>query len=269
MQEHKHDCQMNPRLICADWPAPKSVKAFCTTRIGGEGYEQALSHTDSKANSFQSFNLGDHVGDCPDAVQKKRQGLCTELGVSELQWLTQIHSSNVVELPLTSHPTHRTQPEADAAITSQKNTVCAVLTADCLPLLVCDEKGEQVAAIHAGWRGLAAGIVSKVIAEFNAPNDKLLCWMGPAIGASAFEVGADVYTAFQHLSAYQTCFQEHPSEKQKWYADIYALARLELLSVGVTSIYGGDFCTYRQSHAFYSYRRDGRTGRMASLIWRE
>jgi YfiH family protein len=179
---------------------------------------------------------------------------------SSPKWLTQIHSNQVVDVSSLIAPV-----EADAGITGQTNIVCAVLTADCLPLLICSADGQRVAAVHAGWRGLQAGIISNTIAAL-ATRD-VLVWLGPAIGPECFEVGSDVYQAFvdkdpDGIQAFCPC------DEGKWRADLYRLAHIELAKLGIERVYGGNWCTYGDTERFFSYRRDSRTGRMASLIWR-
>lgn len=235
--------------IKPSWPAPNCIHAYTTTRCNG--YSQA---------PYAGFNLADHVGDSPAAIQQNREQLKTELQLpNEPRWMQQIHSNIVIshDLPTTATP-------ADAAYTHNTNVVCTVLTADCLPILLCNKQGTKVAAIHAGWRSLAGNIIENAI---NAIGDNnLLVWLGPAIGPSAFEVGSDVYQAFTHgdLPAKQAFAK---TDNNKWLADIYLLATQKLNKLGIYDIYGGDFCTYTDQQRFYSYRRDGLTGRMASLIW--
>ncbi|MEE9421971.1 MAG: peptidoglycan editing factor PgeF [Gammaproteobacteria bacterium] len=234
-----------------DWPVPGHVHAFTTIRIGG------LSHT-----PFSSFNLADHVGDSPDCVIKNRQLLDKQLQLpSQPRWLQQVHGTAVVEADTSVTPV-----SADASFTGKSGVVCAVLTADCLPVLFCDQAGSCVAAAHAGWRGLASGVLEATITAMPVVPAKLSAWMGPAIGPNMFEVGDEVRQEFvAHDKQAQSCFTA--TVKGKWLADIYALARLRLMAAGVTEIYGGGFCTFEDVQRFYSYRRDGMTGRMASLIW--
>ncbi len=235
------------------WPAPANIRAYMTTRIGGVSQPP-----------FSSLNLGDHVGDDSSAVSHNRALLQEALSLpSEPYWLKQTHSHNVVTIDATS-----TRHEGDASYTSELNRVCAVLTADCLPLLITNRAGDEVAAVHAGWRGLVDGVVESAIARFNTTPSDLLVWMGAAIGANAFEVGEEVYTSFVKLhSQTRDAFTPSRQNADKWFADIYQLARIRLESIGVESIYGGDLCTYSDDQRFYSYRRDGICGRMASLIW--
>jgi YfiH family protein len=223
-----------------DWPAPASVRALVTTRAHG--------------------NLADHVGDEKSAVAARRAALRARLPAEPL-WLTQVHGTRCVAAESAAAGV-----EADASFARSAHHVCAVLTADCLPILFCDETGTTVAAAHAGWRGLAAGVVESTVAAMAAPGERLLAWLGPAIGPSAFEVGDEVRTAF---------VADDPSARSafvakangKWCCDLYALARRRLARLGVSRVFGGGHCTYTDTALFYSYRRERTTGRMASLIW--
>lgn len=235
-------------LIFPDWPAPSNVKAIQTTRQGG------LS-----TGLYASLNLGDHVGDDPRAVAANRQRL-SPFVPTEPVWMRQIHGTRVIDAAQAS-----CLPEADSAFARTPDTICCVMTADCLPLLLCDKGGKVVAAAHAGWRGLLDGVIEAAISAMRLPGIDLLAWLGPAIGPDAFEVGPEVREAFIHKDAgAETAFKRHG---EKWLADLYLLARQRLQKMGVHQIYGGDFCTYSDAHRFYSYRRDQVTGRMASLIW--
>lgn len=237
--------------ILPDWEAPATVKAISTTRKAGV----------SKA-PWNSLNLGAHVKDDKAHVQRNRTRLRLEAGLpSEPLWMEQTHGIHVLENEDVGNP-------ADARFSNISGVVCAVMTADCLPVLFCNEQGTAVAAAHAGWRGLAAGVLEQTLRCFAQPNSSIMAWLGPAIGPRAFEVGDDVRDEFvcQHPQA-ETAFREKSAGK--WLADIYALARLRLRLNGVARIYGGDFCTYSDEARFFSYRRDGKTGRMASLIWLE
>jgi YfiH family protein len=238
-------------MILPDWPAPPRVKSLMTTRAGG--VSQA---------PWGSLNLGDHVGDDPAHVAANRARLRRQLP-AEPGWLRQVHSARVVELG------REPNREADAALTRQPAQVCAVLTADCLPVLLCDRAGSVVAAAHAGWRGLADGVLEATVAAMQVPPEGILAWMGAALGPQAFEVGDEVRQAFvaQHAEA-SVAFVPQPMPG-KWLADIYQLARIRLKHAGVQAIYGGGRCTFSEADSFYSYRRDGVTGRMAALIWLE
>ncbi|MDQ1316278.1 MAG: Purine nucleoside phosphorylase [Pseudomonadota bacterium] len=240
-------------MISPDWPAPAWVKGLMTTRQGGVSVAP-----------WASLNLGDHVGDDPAHVAANRARLRRQLP-AEPGWLRQVHSARVVELGRDANL------EADASFTRQTGRVCAVLTADCLPVLFCDRAGSVVAAAHAGWRGLAGGVLEATVTAMKVAPDNVLVWMGAAIGPRAFEVGEDVREVFvsQHPQA-ANAFLPHPAFIHgKWLADIYQLARIRLEHLGVQAIYGGGRCTFNEADSFYSYRRDGRTGRMASLIWLE
>ena len=236
-------------MILPDWPTPPRVKSLMTTRAGGVS-----------GAPWGSLNLGDHVGDDPVHVAANRARLRQQLP-ADPGWLKQVHSATVVEAGAGLL-------EADAAFTRRAGTVCAVLTADCLPVLLCDRAGSVVAAAHAGWRGLAGGVLEASVAAMQVPAGEIMAWMGAAIGPQAFEVGDEVRQAFiaQHPEAAEAFLQHAPG---KWLADIYQLARIRLNQVGVQAIYGGERCTFNETDSFYSYRRDGVTGRMASLIWLE
>lgn len=243
---------MAPEFITPDWPAPKRVRAVTTTRAGGVSRPP-----------YDSLNLGDHVGDDPAAVATNRRRLQQALGLpAQPGWLKQVHGNCPVDAA-----THPAGGEADAVYTRRAGLVCAVMTADCLPLLLCDRQGSVVAAVHAGWRGLLNGVIERSVGRMGAPQ-ALLAWMGPAIGPQAFEVGDEVRRAFVAADA-ASAAAFRPSDSGRWLADIYALARGRLARCGVTAVSGGEYCTYSQPERFYSYRRDGRTGRMASLIWLE
>ena len=241
---------MNPSSdwLTPDWPAPASVRACVTTRAGGVSLAP-----------FDSLNLGDHVEDDALAVAANRQVLVDALGC-RLAWLKQVHSPDVVEADPWQVPT------ADASWSATPGTACAVLTADCLPALFCDRAGTRVAAAHAGWRGLAGGVLENTVAALGIEPAELLVWLGPAIGPQSFEVGAEVREAFVavHTEA-QRAFV--PSANAgKFMADLYALARIRLAARGVTAVYGGGLDTFRDPR-FFSYRRAVRTGRFASLVW--
>jgi len=238
-------------IIEPSWPAPARVRALTTTRAGG------VSN-----GPYESLNLGDHVGDEPEAVRHNRVRLHEALALpAEPLWLKQVHGVRVVDAATTA-----AGAEADGAWSNRPGVVCAVLTADCLPIFVCDRKGTRVALLHAGWRGLAGGIIESGLRALNAPPEELLVWLGPAIGPDSYEVGDDVRQAF---TADDPGAAEafRPVVAGCWLADVYALARRQLRQRGVCAVYGGTHCTLRERDRFYSYRRDGKTGRMASLIW--
>lgn len=245
--------------IIPDWPAPKQVKSCITTRSGGVSLPP-----------FDSLNLGAHVGDDPVAVQQNRQILRETLRLTqEPQWLEQVHGIKVIEA--LADGLVRT---ADGAFTAHPQVVCAVMTADCLPIFLCDKAGTRVAALHCGWRSLAKGICGEALLQMGLDSQELMAYLGPAISQSNFEVGVDVLEAFfdasrnsTHTDAIAAAFKPAPRPLH-FHADIYALARAELQALGIGSIYGGGECTFADSR-FYSYRRDKITGRMASLIWIE
>ncbi|MCC6659210.1 MAG: peptidoglycan editing factor PgeF [Rhodocyclaceae bacterium] len=237
--------------IIPDWPAPAGVRAFVTTRSGGVSI-----------GPYASLNLADHVGDDPAAVAENRRRLRAHLP-SEPLWLTQVHGPRVVRAEQAAAGV-----EADAAFTRQSGRVCAVLTADCLPVLLCNDVGTVVAVAHAGWRGLAGGVVEAAVRATNEPPSRLLAWLGPAIGPQAFEVGAEVRAAFlAHSAEASAAFAAR--ENGKWLADLYRLAGQRLNALGVERVFGGGFCAFNETERFYSYRRDKATGRMATLIWLE
>ena len=236
-------------LIQPDWPAPGNVRAFTTTRNGGVS-----------RGAWKSLNLGMHCSDGPEHVRRNRE-LLSELLPCEPRWLNQVHGDNVVGWDEGFDST----VEADAICSDRPGQVCAVLTADCLPVLFCNKDGTKVAAAHAGWRGLAEGVLEATVAGMNCEPAGLMAWLGPAIGPGAFEVGDDVYGAFALVNeANTTVFKPH---RDRWLADLYELARLALFRVGVTSVYGGQHCTFSEQYRFFSYRRDGETGRMVTAIW--
>ena len=239
-------------LLTPDWPAPANVHALCSTRQGG-----------CSKGPYASLNLGNHVGDTAAAVAANWQRFAELAAMpSAPVWLNQVHSAEVVHLLV---PTQDVIT-ADASFTRARGVVSCVMTADCLPLLLCDEQGTQVAAIHAGWRGLCEGIIERTVQQFAQPA-LVMAYLGPAIGPAAFEVGDEVREAFVARQAEATLAFKPASAEGKWLADIYALARQRLLLAGVSAVYGGNYCTYSQSEMFFSYRRDGHTGRMASAIW--
>lgn len=277
---------MHPDWLIPAWPAPANVGACMTTRAGGV----------SRA-PYDSFNTATHVGDDPVAVAENRRLLRQDLPGEPL-WLNQVHGNRVFELltpplqkggrgdfrdadsggSLISPPSPLCQsgqitPEADACMTREPGQVCVVQTADCLPVLFCDQAGTVVAAAHAGWRGLAGGVLEETVRAMGAAPDGILAWLGAAIGPDAFEVGEEVREAFisQHALAGVAFRPALPGTldeaPRKWLADIYALARIRLAAVGVERVYGGGLCTLKERQRFFSYRRAQHTGRMASLIW--
>ena len=238
-----------------DWPAPNSVKACFSLRA----YDEQTGSSIKSQAPFNDFNYGLHVGDKPEIVAQHRQCLATTIGQQHIQWLAQVHGTDVVK----AHG--NTTPEADAVYTQERAKVCAVMTADCLPVFFCDQTGSQVAVAHAGWRGLAAGVLQQTLQQFKAPAS-VMVYFGPAISQRAFEVGAEVRAAFiKQLPVLESCFIAKANNK--YMADLYNLARYLLREKGVNQFYGGGRCTYSEESAFYSYRRDGQTGRMVNLIW--
>lgn len=238
-------------LILPKWPAPEGVLACSTTRQGGVS-----------TSPWDSFNLGAHVGDAPESVAANRHRLVDWAKLPQMpQWLDQVHGTDVCRLP----EQDQAIPRADAAYTRTKGTVCAVMTADCLPVLFCSADGKEVAAAHAGWRGLCAGVLENTLAAFQAPPEEIYAWLGPAIGPQAFEVGAEVRRAFaEQDSRAEEAFRPVGA---KYFADIWLLARQRLMAAGVSAISGETRCTYSESNDFFSFRREGATGRMATLIW--
>ena len=238
-------------VITPQWAAPAHVKAFSTLRMGGVS-----------TGAYSSLNLGMHVGDDERRVRENRLCLQRELALpAEPVWLQQVHGVNVVRLEGSSTQGMR----ADASYSESQGVVCAIMTADCLPVLLCDQTGRKVAAVHAGWRGLAAGVLESTVQAMQLNPDNLLAWLGPAIGPDAFEVGEDVVTAFvNEMPSAEQAFQRY---NDKWLADIYSLARQRLSRLGVQAVSGGDGCTYSEPERFFSYRRDGVTGRMATMVW--
>jgi polyphenol oxidase len=243
----------NSEFIIPNWPAPTNVKALQTTRTGG-----------ISAAPYKSLNFGSHVKDNAMHVAHNRQ-LLSQYLPSEPVWLNQVHGIHVVDAANTD-----CLPEADASYTTRKNVVCVTMTADCLPVLLCDEAGSVVAAVHAGWRGLCDGVVEAAVKQLPAKTANLMAWLGPAIGPNAFEVGSEVRAQFIAQDAQaEAAFKPHGD---KWLGDIYQIATQRLNKLGVTKIYGGQennqkFCTFTDKENFFSFRRDGDTGRMATLIW--
>lgn len=244
--------------ILADWPAPPTVKALTTTRRRGYSKEP-----------FKAFNLGFHVNDNVEAVIKNHQKLVEDLNlINPPRWLNQLHGIEAVDLGL--YPVSDSHIPADASFSTSPNLICAVMTADCVPILICDKQGTLVSAIHAGWRGLLGDIIGNTIKTFPLQSqNNLIAWIGPAIGPDYFEINEDIYNAFieKNNNYKQAFFRPFP---KKWYADLFLLARINLIQYKIFDIYGENLCTYVNEDLFYSYRRDqGRTGRMASLIWLE
>jgi purine-nucleoside/S-methyl-5'-thioadenosine phosphorylase / adenosine deaminase len=234
-----------------DWPAPPNVRAVSTLRTGGVS-----------TRPYASLNLGAHVGDDLAAVERNRALLCKAIGLAtQPLWLSQVHGTDVVDVV-----SQAMAPTADGAFALRSGRACTILTADCLPVLFCDRDGSRVAAAHAGWRGLVGGVLSRTIDALAIPASRLIAWLGPAIEQDAFEVGVEVRNQFiardaGHAAAFVA------NERGRWQADLYGLAQRELERSGVSGIYGGGERCYEDAARFFSYRRDGRTGRMATLIW--
>jgi YfiH family protein len=237
--------------IVPDWPAPTAVRALVTTRAGG-----------ASRGPFAALNLGTRVGDDPAAVARNREILRSRLPADPV-WLQQVHGTAVVDAESAG-----ALPRADGAVARARHSVCAVLTADCVPVLLAHRSGAVVGIAHAGWRGLAGGVIEATLARMAVPPGGVIAWLGPGIGPLAYEVGRDVYDAFVVPdTALAAAFV--PRRDGKFLADLYALARRRLAAAGVTGVYGGGFCTYTDTARFYSYRREQTTGRFASLIWIE
>ncbi|WP_417542794.1 peptidoglycan editing factor PgeF [Methylophaga thalassica] len=238
-------------FITPEWTMPDHIQAYTTTRKDG-----------ISPSPYDSLNIANHVNDTPENVEKNRAALnsALKLPASPL-WLQQTHSTQVI-----NSQDWQEGIEADAIYSNQTNHVCAIMTADCLPLLLSNASGTEIAAVHAGWRGLADGIIEKTLAQFDAAAEHIYAWLGPAIGPEKFEVGLDVYEAFlSHDPMAEVAFQQ--SDDSHFLADIYQLARLRLRQHGVSQLFGGNYCTMTDASRFFSYRRDGETGRMVSLIW--
>jgi YfiH family protein len=232
-----------------DWPAPPNVRAWVTER--------------GSAARYGTLNLATHVADDPGSVHANRARLRAALALpDEPRWLTQVHGTRVLDLD------REWAGEADGAVTARVGTVCAVLTADCLPVLFCDRAGTRVGVAHAGWRGLARGVLGAAVAAMGRRPGELVAWLGPAIGQAAFEVGADVRDAFL---AGSPAAERHfaANARGRWQADLYGLARDALAAAGVGAVHGGGFCTFTEAHRFFSHRREAPCGRMATLIWLE
>lgn len=239
------------KLIVPQWPMPKGVAACSSTRLGGVSLPP-----------YDSLNLGAHCGDDLLHVEENRRRMFAAGGLPSYPvWLEQVHGTTVLKLDGGPYVSKR----ADASYCNRSGTVCAVMTADCLPVLFCNRAGTEVAAAHAGWRGLCEGVLEETVACFKDKPENILAWLGPAIGPEAFEVGAEVREAFIAKDAQaESAFRP---AGEKYFANIYQLARQRLANVGVEQIFGGDRCTLSEKDDFFSYRRDKTTGRMASFIW--
>jgi YfiH family protein len=233
-----------------EWPLPGRVKALQTTRLGGTSLGQ-----------YGGLNLAAHVDDDPLRVATNRRLLIEDASLpAEPCWLEQVHGTRIVDLD------SRWQGPADGAVSGRRGQVCVVMTADCLPVLLADRQGRRVAAVHCGWRGLAAGILPAAVASLGSHPDEQLAWLGPAIGQAAFEVGDEVRAAFVERNGGFGAFFEQ-NERGRWQADLYAIARLDLARVGVHRVFGNPDCTFEQGDRYFSHRRAAPCGRMATLIW--
>ncbi|MEO8002483.1 MAG: peptidoglycan editing factor PgeF [Arenimonas sp.] len=250
-------------IIKASWQAPENIHAFTTLRYG-MGFSTA---------PFDQFNLGNRYsdqGDDPLAVERNREQLCKQfLLPSAPHWLKQVHGIDVLRFdsaPVISGDFRKDEPIADASVTSQKNIVLSILTADCIPVLFCNIDGTEVAAAHAGWRGLADGVLENTVRAMNSKSGNIIALLGPAASPLAYEVGAEVHDAFlQRDKNAEAAFVQ--TRENHWRVDLYHLARMRLSAMGVTRIYGGEHCTINEPDKFFSHRRDRVTGRMASIIW--
>jgi purine-nucleoside/S-methyl-5'-thioadenosine phosphorylase / adenosine deaminase len=240
----------HPDWIVPEWPAPKRVRALVTSRAGG-----------TSAGKFASLNLSARVGDDPGCVARNRAILRACLP-AEPGWMRQVHGTAVVDATRATP-----QTEADAAVTREPGRVCAVMTADCLPVFLCDRAGQAAGIAHAGWRGLAAGVIESAVRAMRVAPRELIAYLGPGIGARRYEVGGEVRAAFVDRDR-SAAASFAPGRDGKYLADLYALARARLAAAGVTEVYGGGHCTASEER-FFSFRRDGTTGRMASLVWLE
>ena len=243
---------MSVSWIAADWPAPDNVVAGTTLRTGGVSNDE-----------FASLNLADHVGDESAAVAENRRRLQADLSLpAEPNWLRQVHGISVAR-----DNSLRSTPDADGMVATAADVVCAVLTADCLPVLMTTSNGTTVAAAHAGWRGLSAGILEATVASLESPAEQIIAWLGPAISQPAFEVGDEVREQFMsRIGAAEACFSAN--SRGRWQADLYGLATLRLQNCGVTRVFGSGACTHAEPERFFSFRRDGRCGRMVTFIYR-
>jgi YfiH family protein len=247
---------MSASWIEPDWPAPKGVRAVSTLRSGG-----------ASAAPYASLNLGDHVGDAAAAVAENRRRLAAQAQLpAEPAWLNQIHGISVADLDAAGEA--GPMGSADAAFSRQPGRVCAILTADCLPVLLTTDTWGLVAAAHAGWRGLAAGVIEATVQALRVPPARLMAWLGPAIGPRHFEVGAEVREALL-VGDPRAVMAFAANERGRYMADLSALARRRLAALGVARIYGGRECTFSAADRYFSHRRDGTTGRQATLIWLE
>ena len=246
----------NPQFLQPDWPQPKSIGTIITARAGGVS-----------SAPYMSLNMALHVNDDPLDVRRNRQLVSEHAKVNtdsfQWQWMEQVHGANVSTIGSPIDP-----PVSDGLRTTQKGIICSVLTADCLPVLICNSAGTEVAVAHGGWRGLAGGILANLVGSMQSKPDTLMAWLGPAISPCHFEVGAEVRTQFLQSDLGEQADQHfHQQPTGKFMADLYGIAKSQLSLMGVSKIYGGDYCTHRDSDMFFSYRRDGETGRMLSAIY--
>jgi hypothetical protein len=242
---------MSARLgFAPNWPAPARVRAWVTERAGG-----------TSAGVYATLNLATHVGDAPERVRENRARLRAGAALpAEPVWLEQVHGATVLDLDRDA------LAPADGAVTARPGVVCAVLTADCLPVILADSAGSRVGIAHAGWRGLLTGVLPAAVRALRAAPDELVAWLGPAISAPAYEVGAEVRDAYLARDpGAELCFA--PNARGRWQADLYALARASLAAAGVTAVHGGDFCTFGEGGRFFSHRREAPCGRIATLVW--
>ncbi len=244
--------QINNLWLWADWPAPKHVRAGTSIRTGG--HSQA---------PYNDLNLAHHVGDEPGNVKNNREIIFNYLELkSEPIWLDQTHSSNIISIDAAPE-----NQKADGSVTTRQNKVCAILTADCVPVLFCNNNGTKIAAIHAGWKGICCGIIENTIKEFSEP-ETILAWIGPCISSEYYEVRRDVYMGcLNHSASLKSAFNQ--INEDHWYCDLTNIVKIILKNTGVGAIYECGLCTYKMEELFYSYRRDGNTGRTASMIWME
>jgi len=253
------------QYIKPEWSAPDNVQAFSTTRIGG-----------ASLAPYAGFNIAEHVGDEQQKVDENRELLVSDLGLAKPPfWLEQVHGVDLVDVDLDfkydSPNKSSVFAKADASASVTPHNICAIMTADCLPVLFCNKQGTWVAAVHAGWRGLASGILEKAVEVYKGSSSDIIVWLGPAISQHHFEVGEEVRQIFLENSlsnsvAFVKSNSEIAEEKVKYRCDLYQISRMILGNYGI-EVFGGEFCTFSDPDQFYSYRRDGETGRMASLIW--
>ena len=268
----KHLGHETTGLIIPDWPAPDNILALCTTRVS---FQTATSLPEN-LSGYQACNLAQHVGDDANQVKQNRKCLAdyVDLPDTHIAWLEQVHGTRIVSAPDACQASQTQTEQADASICQEPGFACAIMTADCLPVLFCNlpeaQESQQVAAAHAGWRSLAGGILTQTLMQFPQP-EKVIAWLGPAISQAHFEVGQEVYNAFVEKNPDNArAFKPSKADAKrptKWQACLYTLARIELEQSGIKQVYGGTWCTFEQAEWFYSYRRDGaQSGRMASLI---